>query len=100
MINFKKEKLIKKHLGIATPDYVVQNCIKMLNEFEDQTSPIDSIDSKMMSSRDVDFLDTALKYKREYDATSWWKFSKRIELKENWYNARECMVRYGKHKKR
>jgi hypothetical protein len=35
MINFKKEKLIKKHLGIATPDWIVQNCIKMLNEFED-----------------------------------------------------------------
>jgi len=35
MINFKKEKLIKKHLGINTPDWIVQNCIKMLNEFED-----------------------------------------------------------------
>ena len=30
-----KEKLIKKHLGIATPDWIVQNCIKMLNEFEE-----------------------------------------------------------------
>ena len=35
MINFKKEKLIKKHLGISTPDWIVQNCIKMLNEFQD-----------------------------------------------------------------
>lgn len=35
MINFKKEKLIKKHLGVATPDWIVHNCIKMLNEFED-----------------------------------------------------------------
>jgi hypothetical protein len=40
MINFKKEKLIKKHLGIATPDWIVQNCIKMLNEFEDITLTI------------------------------------------------------------
>ena len=40
MINFKKEKLIKKHLGIATPDWIVQNCIKMLNEFEALTIPV------------------------------------------------------------
>lgn len=35
MINYKKEKLIKKHLGINTPDWIVQNCIGLLNEFED-----------------------------------------------------------------
>ena len=42
MINFKKEKLIKKHLGVATPDWIVKNCIKMLNEFEDEalTTPV------------------------------------------------------------
>ena len=34
MTNFKKEKLIKKHLGIETPNWIVQNCIKMLNEFQ------------------------------------------------------------------
>jgi hypothetical protein len=34
----EKEKLIKKHLGINTPDWIVQNCIKMLNEFEDVTT--------------------------------------------------------------
>ena len=33
----EKEKLIKKHLGINTPDWIVQNCIKMLNDFEDYT---------------------------------------------------------------
>ena len=27
-----KEELIKKHLGINTPDWIIQNCIKMLDE--------------------------------------------------------------------
>ena len=49
-----------------------------------------------MTDREEAFLDMALKYKREYDSTPWWKFAKRIELKKNWYSARECMVRYGK----
>ena len=50
MINFKKEKLIKKHLGIATPDWIVQNCIKMLNEFEDiaLTIPVVSQQSELL----------------------------------------------------
>jgi hypothetical protein len=33
----KKEKLIKKHLGVATPSWIVQNCLEMLNEFEVDT---------------------------------------------------------------
>jgi len=35
----KKRKLIKKYLGINTPDWVIQNSIKMLNEFEDMVLP-------------------------------------------------------------
>jgi len=45
MINYKKEKLIKKHLGVSTPDWIVQNCIKMLNEFEDISLTIPVVDS-------------------------------------------------------
>lgn len=53
MINFKKEKLIKKHLGIATPDWIVQNCIKMLNEFEDVALTIPDV-SKCYTEKDMD----------------------------------------------
>ena len=46
MINFKKEKLIKKHLGVLTPDWIVQNCIKMLNEFEDEVLTIPNLNQQ------------------------------------------------------
>lgn len=35
MINTKKTKLIQKHLGSNTPEWVIANCIALLNEFED-----------------------------------------------------------------
>lgn len=34
MINYKKRILIKKHLGVNTPDWVVDNCVGLLSEFE------------------------------------------------------------------
>jgi len=49
-----------------------------------------------MEDRLDTFLNMALKYKKEYEETLWWKFTKRADLKKNWYSARECMVRYGK----
>ena len=41
------------------------------------------------------FLDAALKYKREYETTKWWKFKKKRKAYNNWQNAIQCMVRYG-----
>lgn len=35
MINYKKGKLIKKHLGENTPKWVIDNCIALLNEYEE-----------------------------------------------------------------
>jgi hypothetical protein len=49
-----------------------------------------------MIDREETFLNMAVKYKKEYEGTAWWKFSKRIELKKSWRSALECMVRYGK----
>ena len=49
-----------------------------------------------MKNQEEAFLDMAIKYKKEYNTTSWWKFRKRIGLKKSWYSARDCMVRYGK----
>lgn len=57
MINFKKEKLIKKHLGVATPDWIVQNCIKMLNEFEDVALTIPVVVDMLPKKNSKDFKD-------------------------------------------
>ena len=35
MINHKKKILIKKHLGENTPEWIINNCIAMLNEYEE-----------------------------------------------------------------
>ena len=35
MINQKKKILIKKHLGENTPEWIINNCIAMLNEYEE-----------------------------------------------------------------
>jgi len=35
MINYKKEQLIKKHLGVNTPKWIIDNCIALINEFEE-----------------------------------------------------------------
>jgi hypothetical protein len=35
MIATKKAKLIRKHLGVNTPNWIVSNCIKLLNEYEE-----------------------------------------------------------------
>lgn len=35
MINHKKKILIKKHLGENTPEWIINNCISMLNEYEE-----------------------------------------------------------------
>ena len=35
MINYKKEQLIKKHLGANTPKWIIDNCIALINEFEE-----------------------------------------------------------------
>jgi len=35
MIATKKTKLIRKHLGVNTPEWVVKNCIDLLKEYEE-----------------------------------------------------------------
>ena len=35
MIATKKAKLIRKHLGSNTPEWVVKNCIELLKEYEE-----------------------------------------------------------------
>ena len=35
MIATKKAKLIKKHLGSNTPEWVVKNCMELLKEYEE-----------------------------------------------------------------
>lgn len=54
---------------------------------------------EIIISREDAFLDMAMKYKKEYEQTSWWKFSKRLELKKDWHASRECAMRIGLRKK-
>ena len=35
MIATKKAKLIRKHLGTNTPEWIVKNCIALLKEYEE-----------------------------------------------------------------
>jgi hypothetical protein len=41
------------------------------------------------------YLKHALKYKEEYYNTSWWKFKKRRELRDNWKTSLDLMVMYS-----
>lgn len=47
MTKSKKENLIKKHLGIATPNWIVQNCIKMLDEFNNMDDNVDKLGDQL-----------------------------------------------------
>lgn len=49
----------------------------------------------MIETREETFLRMALQYMNEYNATPWWKFIKRYNLKKNWYSAIECMIKYS-----
>jgi hypothetical protein len=48
-----------------------------------------------MTDREETFLNMAIKYKKEYENTPWWRFAKRADLKKSWYSAVECMVKYS-----
>ncbi len=40
------------------------------------------------------FLERALRFKKLYESTPWWKFKRRIYLKKEWYASRELMIKY------
>lgn len=48
-----------------------------------------------MENKEEWFIGEALKYKRKYESTEWYKFRKRKYYKSMWYSARDLMVYYG-----
>jgi hypothetical protein len=41
------------------------------------------------------FLERALKMKKLYESTPWWRFKIRRYFKKEWHLCRELMVKYG-----
>jgi hypothetical protein len=46
-------------------------------------------------TKEETFLRMAENFMREYEQTSWWRFSKRVDLKRSWQSAIECAIRYS-----
>lgn len=40
------------------------------------------------------FLERALRFKKLYESTPWWRFKRRRYFKKEWYESRKLMVKY------